>query len=121
MNQIIIVQDAARPNATLELYQKGIESLDIYDAVVPGIKPTDTVKIIDNNNIVIQTINRESIMNIQTPQFFDRKVLINNINLNKDLVNLTGGYTVPQIIIDDKVIGGFDQLLRLNHEGKLKK
>ena len=38
-----------------------------------------------------------------------------------DLVKLTGGYTVPQIVIDDKVIGGFDQLLRLNHEGKLKK
>ena len=88
-NEIIIVQDAARPNAKLELYQKGIESLDIYDAVIPGIKPNDTVKIIDNNNIVIKTINRESIMNIQTPQFFDRKVLINNINLNKDLLNLT--------------------------------
>ena len=38
----------------------------------------------------------------------------------EDLVKLTGGYTVPQIVIDDKVIGGFDQLLRLNHEGKLK-
>ena len=39
----------------------------------------------------------------------------------EDLVKLTGGYTVPQIVIDDKVIGGFDQLLRLNHEGKLIK
>ena len=38
----------------------------------------------------------------------------------EDLVKLTGGYTVPQIVIDDKVVGGFDQLLRLNHEGKLK-
>ena len=37
-----------------------------------------------------------------------------------DLVKLTGGYTVPQIIINDKSIGGFDQLLKLNQEGKLK-
>ena len=36
-----------------------------------------------------------------------------------DLAKLTGGYSVPQIIIDDKVIGGFDQLLILNQEGKL--
>ena len=36
-----------------------------------------------------------------------------------DLVKLTGGYTVPQIVINDKIIGGFDQLLRLNNEGKL--
>ena len=37
-----------------------------------------------------------------------------------DLVKLTGGYTVPQIIINNKSIGGFDQLLILNQEGKLK-
>ena len=37
-----------------------------------------------------------------------------------DLVKLTGGYTVPQIIINDKSIGGFNQLLELNKEGKLK-
>ena len=36
-----------------------------------------------------------------------------------DLVKLTGGYTVPQIIINDEVIGGFDQLLILNQEGRL--
>ena len=37
-----------------------------------------------------------------------------------DLVKLPGGNTVPQIVINDKVIGGFDQLLILNQEGKLK-
>ena len=36
-----------------------------------------------------------------------------------DLVKLTGGYTVPQIIINDKPIGGFDQLRILNQRGKL--
>jgi glutaredoxin len=38
----------------------------------------------------------------------------------EDLVNLTGGFTVPQIIINDKPIGGFDKLLQLNQSGKLK-
>ena len=120
-NEIIIVQDAARPNATLELYQKGIESLDIYDAVVPGIKPNDTVKIIDKNNIVIKTINRESIMNIQTPQFFDRKVLINNINLHKNLVNLTDDSS----IFDDsstqvKIIKGTHNNLKITNKSDIK-
>ena len=36
-----------------------------------------------------------------------------------DLVKLTGGYTVPQIVINGEIIGGFEQLLRLNQEGKL--
>ena len=37
----------------------------------------------------------------------------------EDLVKLTGGHTVPQIIINEEIIGGFDKLLRLNQEGKL--
>jgi len=30
-----------------------------------------------------------------------------------DLAKITGGHTVPQIIINDKVIGGFNALLQL--------
>ena len=42
--------------------------------------------------------------------------------LNRDdLVKITGGHTVPQIIINDKAIGGFNELLQLNNSGKLKK
>ena len=37
-----------------------------------------------------------------------------------DLSTLTGGYTVPQIIINDNPIGGFNELLQLNQSGKLK-
>ena len=37
-----------------------------------------------------------------------------------DLVKLTGGYTLPQIIINDNPIGGFNELLQLNQSGKLK-
>jgi glutaredoxin len=36
-----------------------------------------------------------------------------------DLFDLTGGRTVPQIIIDEQPIGGYDDLLKLNQEGKL--
>jgi len=38
-----------------------------------------------------------------------------------DLVKITGDHTVPQIIINDKAIGGFNELLQLNNSGKLKK
>ena len=37
-----------------------------------------------------------------------------------DLVKITGSQTVPQIIINDKAIGGFNELLQLNNSGKLK-
>ena len=37
-----------------------------------------------------------------------------------DLFKLTGGFTVPQIIINNNSVGGFNELLQLNHTGKLK-
>ena len=49
-----------------------------------------------------------------------------NIDIEKenisrdDLAKITGGYTVPQIIINNKVIGGFNELLQLNQSGELK-
>ena len=38
----------------------------------------------------------------------------------EDLAKITGGHTVPQIIINNKAIGGFNELLQLNNSGKLK-
>jgi glutaredoxin 3 len=37
------------------------------------------------------------------------------------LYDLTGGWTVPQIVIDDRPIGGFLELWRLDREGELER
>ena len=37
-----------------------------------------------------------------------------------ELKKLTGGSTVPQIVINNNSIGGFDSLVRLNTMGKLE-
>ena len=56
----------------------------------------------------------------------DMDLSYEEINIEKedisrdDLVQLTGGYTVPQIIINDNPVGGFNELLQLNQTGKLK-
>ena len=55
----------------------------------------------------------------------DKGLSYKEINIEKDnisrenLVDLTGGYTVPQIVIDNVPIGGFEQLLILNQKGEL--
>ena len=49
------------------------------------------------------------------------EINIEKEGLNRDdLSTLTGSYTVPQIIINDNPIGGFNELLQLNQSGKLK-
>ena len=35
------------------------------------------------------------------------------------LVELTGRYTVPQILIDDRPVGGYDEIKALDDQGRL--
>ena len=37
----------------------------------------------------------------------------------ESLFELTGGRTVPQIVIDEKPVGGYDELLNLDRVGEL--
>ena len=54
----------------------------------------------------------------------ERGLEFEEINIKKkgwsrdDLFELTGGRTVPQIIIDEKPIGGYDDLLKLDSIGE---
>ena len=37
----------------------------------------------------------------------------------EDLFDITGGRTVPQVVINDDTVGGYDDLVRFDQEGKL--
>ena len=54
-----------------------------------------------------------------------RGIEYDEISLDEDpafrqkLFDLTGGWTVPQILIDGKPIGGYTELWRLDRDGRL--
>ena len=48
------------------------------------------------------------------------EINIDEVGISREaLFKLTGGYTVPQIVMNETPIGGFDQLLILNQKEKL--
>ena len=55
----------------------------------------------------------------------DKKVTYKEIDIEQneitrdDLFDITGGRTVPQILINDTVIGGYSELFYLNQSGEL--
>ena len=55
----------------------------------------------------------------------DKKVTYKEIDIEQneitrdDLYDITGGRTVPQILINDTVIGGYRELFYLNQSGEL--
>ena len=75
-SDIVIIQDGARPLIKQEYILNCIESMKDFNGVTIGVQSKDTIKITDNNNIVIDTTTRANTWIIQTPQCFNRSTLI---------------------------------------------
>ena len=75
-SDIVIIHDGARPLIKQEYINKCIESINQFDGVTIGVKSKDTIKITDDNDIVIDTTKRSNTWIIQTPQCFNRNVLL---------------------------------------------
>lgn len=68
---IVCVHDAARPFASPEMFRRVISAVvDGADAAVPGIPVVDTIKQVNESNVVVGTPHRETLRAIQTPQAF---------------------------------------------------
>ena len=74
-SDIVIIHDGARPAIKQQYINECIENMKDYKGVTIGVPSKDTIKITDDNNIVINTTQRSNTWIIQTPQCFDRKIL----------------------------------------------
>lgn len=75
-SDIVIIHDGARPVIKQDYISKCIEEMKEYKGVTMGVKTKDTIKITDENDIVINTTKRSNTWVIQTPQCFERKILL---------------------------------------------
>ena len=73
--QRIVVHDGARPLLTLQTFHKFLEETQEYSAAIMGIPVKDTVKRVDIAGNVLDTLPREHLRAVQTPQIFDRRIL----------------------------------------------
>ncbi len=72
---IVCVHDAARPFASSALYEAVIAAVAAgADGAVPALPVTDTIKVVDGNRVVT-TLERSSLVAVQTPQAFRADVL----------------------------------------------
>jgi glutaredoxin 3 len=51
---------------------------------------------------------------------FEEISLDDDPDFRRRLLDLTGGWTVPQIVIDDRPIGGYTELWQLDRSGELE-
>lgn len=72
--EIVLVHDGVRPLVSRELISRIILAVQEKEAVVPAIPLNDTVKRVDGQEVK-QTLEREKLFRVQTPQGFLYSVL----------------------------------------------
>ena len=83
----VIVHDGARPNISLDTIRKAIDESNDYSSLSVGVKVTDTIKKVTEGSC--ETINRDNLYNMQTPQITDKDLLIKALNCVKKEDNIT--------------------------------
>jgi 2-C-methyl-D-erythritol 4-phosphate cytidylyltransferase len=71
----VLIHDAARPLVTAELIAAVLAALDGVDAAIAAAPVTDTTKECDDAGIVVRTLERSRLWQVQTPQVFTRAAL----------------------------------------------
>ena len=68
--KLIAIHDGARPLVTQELISRTVYAAERFISAVPVIPSTDTLKLVDENGVIVGTPDRSVIFRVQTPQIF---------------------------------------------------
>ncbi|HLF92976.1 MAG TPA: 2-C-methyl-D-erythritol 4-phosphate cytidylyltransferase, partial [Planctomycetota bacterium] len=67
--EVVLVHDAARPLVSAALVERLLAAAAVHPAVVPAVPVSDTVKRV-RGGLVVETLDRASLVLVQTPQAF---------------------------------------------------
>jgi 2-C-methyl-D-erythritol 4-phosphate cytidylyltransferase len=73
--EYVCIHDAARPYTHEEDIRNLLETASHHSSCALASKATDSIKVVDENNCVIQTLDRKKIVQMQTPQILRYSVL----------------------------------------------
>jgi 2-C-methyl-D-erythritol 4-phosphate cytidylyltransferase len=117
---VVLVHDAARPLLTDAVIERVLAPLsEGWDGAVPGLPVADTLKRVGADGAIVETVSRDGLYAVQTPQAFPAEVLRAAVAAGGDatdcaaLVEARGGRV--------KVVPGDPQLLKVTTADDLAK
>ncbi|MBI6874295.1 2-C-methyl-D-erythritol 4-phosphate cytidylyltransferase [Clostridium aciditolerans] len=88
--EIVLIHDGARPFVNDKIIEDGIRCAKQYDACACGVVPKDTIKIRDTQGISVDTLDRNRLFSVQTPQCFKYNMILEcHKKLSKDSISVT--------------------------------
>ncbi len=106
--EIISVHDAVRPFVHLREITQSIETAKYFGASIVAVRAKDTMKQASTDGRVERTLNRASLWNVQTPQSFQRKILVDayDFAFRNDIVATDDSYLAEEIGILPIIVEG---------------
>jgi len=74
-NEIVVIHDGVRPFVSEEIINASVQKAFEEDAVTVGVAVKDTVKSVDGNGLIKETLKRDTLWLTQTPQAFKREII----------------------------------------------
>jgi 2-C-methyl-D-erythritol 4-phosphate cytidylyltransferase len=71
----VLVHDAARPFVSLSCAQACVDAAATHGAAIAAMASPDTVKLVDQDSVIVETLDRRRIWLAQTPQVFRASLL----------------------------------------------
>jgi len=82
----VLVHDGARPLVTPGLIEAVLAGLEGVDCAIAAAPVTDTMKEVDDQQIVVRTLDRARLWSVQTPQVFTRAALERVLAMPEEIV-----------------------------------
>ena len=85
----VAIHDGARPLVSDKVIVNTLNNAFEFDAAATGVKVKDTVKVVDDNDNIVDTPDRTYMRFIQTPQIFKKSLYIDAVNSVENSKNFT--------------------------------
>jgi 2-C-methyl-D-erythritol 4-phosphate cytidylyltransferase len=72
---LVMIHDGARPFLTTDLIENGLKLVGKAEAAVAAVPVKDTIKLADSGNLIKETLKRDRLWAVQTPQIFNFDVI----------------------------------------------
>ncbi len=115
----VAVHDAARPLITKEWIDQVFQAAEQHGAVVPALPVANTLKRVDEQGFVRETVSRSELWEAQTPQVFRRDWLVEAYRQRGDFLPTDDAQLVERAGHPVKVVEGWPMNFKITTKADL--
>ena len=120
--EIVLVHDGVRPFLSHQMIRESVDAAREYGAAITAIPVNDTIKRVDDSGLVSQTVDRDGLWRVQTPQVFRYELLqeaFKKANSEK-FYGTDEGTLIEHLGKPVKVVEGSEQNIKITRPEDLK-